>query len=93
MIGNTTVMILRDHKIYYTLHNSSKVRGKIDLFSEFIEGDLESGDEIIYVGTKISDVLDNYDIKDVEQVLRSDDGKVLDFMDELLSSRIEENNL
>jgi hypothetical protein len=92
MIGNATVIILRDHKVYYTLHNATKTRGKIDLFSEFIEGDLESGDEVVYVGTKISDVLDNYDIKDLEQVLRSEE-KVLDFMDELLSSRVEEGSL
>lgn len=93
MIGNATVMILRDRKIYYTLTNSTKVKGKIDLFSEFIEWDLESGDEIVYVGTKIADVLDAYDVKDIEQILQSEDGSVIWFMDEVLSSRIEQENL
>ncbi|HCY20674.1 TPA: hypothetical protein DIC40_02250 [Patescibacteria group bacterium] len=73
MIGNATVMILRDRKIYYTLTNSTKVKGKIDLFSEFIEGDLESGDEVIYIGTRITDVLDAYDVKDIEQILQSEE--------------------
>jgi len=93
MIGNTTVMILRDRRIYYTLTNSTKIKGKIDLFSEFIEWDLESGDEIIYIGTKIADVLDSYDIKDIEQILQSEEGSVVWFMDEVLLSRIEEEKL
>ncbi|MDD3262517.1 MAG: hypothetical protein PHR61_01615 [Candidatus Absconditabacteria bacterium] len=93
MIGSTTVMILRDRKIYYTLTNSTKIQGKIDLFSEFIEGDLESGDEIVYVGTKIADVLDAYDVKDIEQILQSEESSVISFMDEVLTSRIEKESL
>ncbi|AHB41053.1 hypothetical protein P148_SR1C00001G0246 [candidate division SR1 bacterium RAAC1_SR1_1] len=93
MIGNATVMILRDRKIYYTLTNSTKVKGKIDLFSEFIEGDLESGDEVIYIGTRITDVLDAYDVKDIEQILQSEEGSIIGFMDEVLTSRIEKENL
>lgn len=93
MIGNTTIMILRDRKIYYTLTNSTKIKGKIDLFSEFIEWDIESGDEIIYVGTKIADVLDAYDIKEMEQVLQKEQGKIIHFMDEVITSRISEQDL
>lgn len=93
MIWSTTVMILRDRKIYYTLTNSTKVQGKIDLFSEFIEWDLESWDEIIYVWTKIADVLDAYDVKDIEQILQSEESSVVSFMDEVLTSRIEKESL
>lgn len=93
MIGNTTIMILRDRKIYYTLTNSTKVKWKIDLFSEFIEWDLESWDELIYIGTKITDVLDSYDVKDIEQILQSEEWSVVGFMDEVLSSRIESDQL
>ncbi len=93
MIGNTTVMILRDRKIYYTLTNSTKIKGKIDLFSEFIEWDLESWDELIYVWTKISDVLDSYDVKDIEQILQSEESSVIGFMDEVLTSRVEQESL
>ncbi len=93
MIGNTTVMILRDRKIYYTLTNSTKIKGKIDLFSEFIEGDLESWDEVVYVGTRIADVLDAYDIKDIENILQSEEGSIVSFMDEVLLARIEPEQL
>ncbi len=93
MIGNTTVMILRDRKIYYTLTNSTKIKGKIDLFSEFIEWDLESGDEVLYVWTKIADIIDSYDVKDIEQILQSEEWSVIDFLDEVLTSRVEKENL
>ena len=72
MIGNVNIMIFRNQKMYYNLDNGAKIRGKIDLFSEFIEGDLESGDEIVYIGTKISDVLDPYDIKELEEVIKTE---------------------
>ncbi|HCB51897.1 TPA: hypothetical protein DEP21_05035 [Patescibacteria group bacterium] len=61
------------------------------MFSEFIEGDLESGDEIIYVGTKVSDVLDTYDLKEMEHILQTEESTVMDFIDEVLSSRIEKS--
>ncbi len=91
MIGNVDIMIFRDRRMYYSLNNWSKIRGKIALFSEFIEGDLESGDEIIYVGTKVSDVLDTYDLKEMEHILQTEESTVMDFIDEVLSSRIEKS--
>lgn len=89
MIGNVTIMIFRDRKLYYSLNNGSKIKGKIDLFSEFIEGDIESGDEIIYLGTKVSDVLDAYDMKQMEDILESEETHILTFFNEVLTSRME----
>ena len=69
------------------------MRGKIDLFSEFIEGDLESGDEIVYIGTKISDVLDPYDIKELEDVIKSEPEQSVQFINELLCARLEKESI
>lgn len=93
MIGNVNVMIFRNQKMYYNLDNGAKLRGKIDLFSEFIEGDLESGDEVVYIGTKISDVLDPYDIKELEEVIKSEPEQSVDFINELLCARLEKPSI
>lgn len=93
MIGNVNVMIFRNQKLYYNLDNSAKLKGKIDLFSEFIEGDLESGDEIVYIGTKVSDVLDPYDIKELEDVIRNDAEDAVWFVNELLCARLEKASI
>gem|GEM_PF-204889 len=93
MIGNVNVMIFRNQKMYYNLDNGAKVRGKIDLFSEFIEGDLESGDEIIYIGTKISDVLDPYDIKELEEVIKREPQHCVAFINEILCARLEKDSI
>ena len=37
MIGDVSVMIFRDQKLYYSLNNSTQLKGKIDLFSDFVE--------------------------------------------------------
>ncbi len=93
MIGNVNVMIFRNQKMYYNLDNWAKLRGKIDLFSEFIEGDLESGDEIVYIGTKISDVLDPYDIKELEDVIKSEPEQSVQFINEILCARLEKESI
>jgi len=49
MIWDTSVLIFRDYKLYYKSYNTPNKKDKIDLFSWFIEWDIESGDEIVYV--------------------------------------------
>jgi hypothetical protein len=93
MIGNVTIVIFREHKLYYTLHNGVNAQGKIDLFSDFVEGDVEAGDEILYVGTKISDVIDQHDFKEVESILRSEEVSLIDFIHEVVTSRLEKKNV
>ena len=93
MIGNVNVMIFRDQKMYYNLDNGAKLRGKIDLFSEFIEWDLESGDELIYIGTKISDVLDPYDIQELEDVIKTESENTVSFINDILCARLEKSTI
>ena len=89
MIGDMSVMIFRDEKLYYSLTNSLNDKWKIDLFSDFVEGDLEGHDQILYVGTKISDVFDSSDFKEMEGVLRSEDTHLINFFQELLNARLD----
>ncbi|MFA7298252.1 MAG: hypothetical protein WC010_01265 [Candidatus Absconditabacterales bacterium] len=89
MIGDVSVMIFRDEKLYYSLTNSLNDKGKIDLFSDFVEGDVESHDQILYVGTKISDVFDTSDFKEMGTVLRSEDTHLINFFQELLNARLD----
>ncbi len=89
MIGEVSVMIFRDEKLYYSLSNSLNDKGKIDLFSDFIEGDVEWHDQILYVWTKISDVFDTNDFKEMETVLRSEDTHLINFFQELLNARLD----
>lgn len=89
MIGDMSVMIFRDEKLHYTLTNSLNDQWKIDLFSDFIEGDVESHDQLLYVGTKISDVFDHNDFKEMSSVLRSEDTHLINFFQELLNARLD----
>ncbi|EKD24857.1 MAG: hypothetical protein ACD_80C00146G0012 [uncultured bacterium (gcode 4)] len=92
MIGDVSVMIFRNEKLYYSLSNSLNDKGKIDLFSDFIEGDLETHDQILYVGTKISDVFDTSDFKEMESILKSEDTHLINFFQELLNARLDKKS-
>lgn len=89
MIGEVSVMIFRDEKLYYSLSNSLNEKGKIDVFSDFVEGDIESHDQLIYVGTKLSDVFDTNDFKEMESVLRSEDTHLINVLQEILNARLD----
>lgn len=89
MIGDVSVMIFRDEKLYYSLTNSLNDKGKIDLFSDFVEWDVENHDQLLYVWTKISDVFDTSDFKEMESVLRSEDTHLVNFFQELLNARLD----
>lgn len=89
MIGDVSVMIFRNKKLYYSLNNSLNAKGKIDLFSDFVEGDIQSHDEVVYVGTKIADVLDAHDFNEMEQALATETGHLSHFLKDILHTRID----
>ena len=95
MIGDVTLMILRDEKVLYTLSNSVDTRSKIDLFSDFIEGALENDDQIMYIGTKLSDVMDQHDRKEMEEILVNEPNQegAMYFLEDLLTTRIEKESI
>ena len=62
------------------------------MISDFVEGDVESNDQILYVGTKVSDVFDTSDFKEMESVLRSEDTHLINFFQELLNARLDKKS-
>lgn len=89
MIWDTSILIFRDGKLYYQLHNWVNKKTKIDLFSDFIEWNIETWDEILYAWTKITDVLDQWDIKDLETIIDQDEPSFIEVFEKILQSRIE----
>lgn len=41
MIGNTSLVIFRDERVYYTLVNDAERNDLIDLFSDIVEGEVQ----------------------------------------------------
>ena len=94
MIWKVSMVIFRDDKIYSVLENSYNDQASIDQFSDFIGWDLERGDSLLYVWTKLSDVLDQHDLTDIEWVLEKEDAMaLLDFLDDLFSTRIDKKEV
>ncbi|MDR2415173.1 MAG: hypothetical protein LBD75_00730 [Candidatus Peribacteria bacterium] len=95
MIGEVTLMIMREQKVLYTLANGVDMRAKIDVFSDFIEGALERDDQIIYIGTKIADVMDQHDRKEMEHLLSSEEYEegAMAFLEDLLTTRMEKEHI
>ena len=93
MIWDISILIFRDWKIYYQLHNWVNKKTKIDLFSDFIEWNIETWDEILYVWTKVTDVLDQWDIKELETVIDQEETSFVEIFEKTLLSRVEKEKL
>ena len=95
MIGNVSMMIMRDNKTTYSVPNSVDTRAKIDVFADFIEWNLERDDQILYVGLKFADVMDAHDLKEMESLLAQEEEAdwILSFVEELLLTRVEQSNI
>ena len=95
MIGNVSMMILRDQKAISSFSNSIDNKAKIDLCSDFIEWKLERDDQVIYVGLKFSDVMDAHDKAEMESILWEEETSdwVVSFLEELFQTRIEKESI
>lgn len=95
MIGNTSMIVMRDQKTAYSVPNSIDTRSKIDLFSDFIEWNIEKDDQILYVGLKFADVMDAHDLKEMESLLAQEESSewILSFLEELLTTRVEKSSI
>lgn len=94
MIGRTTLMIFRDEKLYSVLENSYQEQASVDLFSDFIGGEIERGDVFMYAGTKLSDLLDQQDLDEMQEILvRENVESMLDMLSDILSTRVEKKQI
>ena len=95
MIGDTSMMVMRDQKTTYSVQNRINTKSKIDLFSDIIEWTLERDDQIIYMGLKFDDVMDAHDLKEMETLLTQEESpdEILSFIEELFVSRVEKFNI
>jgi len=86
---------MRDQKTAYSVPNSVDTKAKIDLFSDFIEWEIERDDQILYVGLKFADVMDAHDLKEMESLLAQEESSewILSFLEELLTTRVEKSSI
>ncbi|USN55442.1 MAG: hypothetical protein H6765_02330 [Candidatus Peribacteria bacterium] len=84
MIGKVSVLIFRDHKLNYSLANYTQETGKIDLFTEFVEGDVNEDDEIVTIGIPVDTYLDRDDYAAVVQMSRTTDASLIESLIEVL---------
>lgn len=64
LIGDVTLLVVRGEKVQYTLHNDVMSGRPVALFSDFIQGDVFSGDQIFIVGGDITQYFDHYELQE-----------------------------
>ena len=95
LIGDVSMMIMREQKIIYSIQNNVDTKLKIDICSDFVEWAIERDDQILYVWQKFSDIMDAHDLKEMENLLveEEDADWVLSFIEDLFVTRVEKSNI
>ncbi len=93
MVGSVGVMIVREGKLNYMLSNHIEENRKIDLFSEFVEGETKEGDEIIVLGIPIDTYLDKGDYDTLRDISQWEGTSLIDALVDLLSVRTAQEEL
>jgi hypothetical protein len=89
LIGDTSMMIFRENSLYYAVSNEYDSVERIDLFSEFLEGEIESGDEMIILWYDIHTVFDKHELKKFNNLFSLQGNDVVDFLEEIMTMRID----
>lgn len=88
MIWDVSIAIFRDNKLNYVMWNDMDDELPIDVFSEFIEWEVEWSDTILCFWNNIFDVMDDNDLEDIPAVSSSEQKELIIVTEEVLSSRI-----
>lgn len=93
MAGSVGVMIIRDDKLNYMLSNHIDESSKIDLFSEFVEGETKEWDEIVVLGIPIDTYIDKGDYDTLRDISQAEGKSMMDALVDLLSVRTAKEEL
>lgn len=92
LIGQVSMMILRDNTVTYSLANSDNTQSKIDTFIDFVEWELESDDQLLLIGANINTVMDEEDFNGLNDTLTHHKEWIV-YLNEILTARIPKEQL
>lgn len=87
LIGDVTLLVVRDGKMQYTLHNDVMKDRPIALFSDFIQGDVFSGDHIFMVGGDTAQYFDHYELQEFVDGLAGKEDGIVEYARDMLKQR------
>lgn len=87
MIWEVWLVILRWWKVYYRLDNEINKRHKISLFSDFLEWDVHHSDQVVLVGNQLSQIIDDQDLEDIQDIVWIHDKTFLDLLADMATER------
>ncbi len=93
MVWDVSTVIYRNNKVNYVVDNDLQWVEWIDVFSEFIEWELEDNDKVLTVWTKISDVLEEDELQEAIDVENEWTQQILENISKILKSRISDEHI
>lgn len=94
LIGDSSLLICRNGKSIYNMTNTEANRkGTISHFTDYISGNIHSGDSVLILGFDHSLILHNDELHKIAQLIHTNDPEMLADLESMMTARTEEHNL
>lgn len=87
MIGDVSLFVVREWKILYAVANETVSDKGVDVFSDFIEWDMQDDDYLMMMWVSHENILSKRDKKDIEHCFAHQPWDAVTYVGELLSSK------
>ncbi len=92
LIWLSSLLIFRNDKLVYSVSNGTSL-GKIDVFSELIEWDLQEDDQVILFWNDVQIYFDQDDLTKMTNMAKTEDIHFVDQLLEIIAVRVDEKKL
>lgn len=89
LIWDSSLVIFRKWRLFYSVHNVNTDNKRIDLFSELIEWDVYDGDELLFFANNVSYFTDKEDFENIADVVWLDERDMTQISEDMLKDRVE----
>lgn len=94
LIGDSSLLICRNGKNIYNMTNTeANKKGTISHFTDYISGNIHSGDSILILGFDHSLILHNDELHKIAQLINVNEPEMLIDLENMMKARTEEENL
>lgn len=94
LIGDSSLLICRNGRSIYNMTNTeANKKGTISHFTDYISGNIHSGDSILVLGFDHSLILHNDELHKIAAIINENEPEMLPDLENMMKARTEEENL
>ena len=88
LIGQSSLIVCREDKAIYSMANSDSPKKSIDHFTDYIMGDVNRGDSILFLGYDHTLMFHQKELDEIAHIIYENDEDMLSILDTMMIQRL-----